>query len=156
MSNAEHVAKFREGVSAWNTWRLENSTIHPDLSNEDLARTNLGDWEHYRFADLTVAKLRRVNLQNTNLTNVSFMRADLKEVNFAGANLHGATLLGAHLQLAQFINADMAETNLSDAKLGRTVFANVDLGKTRGLTTVNHEGPSTVGVDTLIPYGLNI
>ena len=41
------------------------------------------------------------------------------------------------------------ETDFSEATLGWTVFADVDLSTAKGLETVRHHGPSTIGVDTI-------
>jgi TIR domain len=41
------------------------------------------------------------------------------------------------------------ETDFSEATLLRTVLANVDLSTAKGLETVHHDGPSTIGVDTI-------
>ncbi|MGA8351320.1 MAG: TIR domain-containing protein, partial [Isosphaeraceae bacterium] len=50
--------------------------------------------------------------------------------------------------------ADLSEANLSGAYLGdalcdTTIFANVDLSEVRGLDSIGHRGPSTIGIDTL-------
>ena len=39
MANEEHLARLKQGVEAWNAWRYENSTIQPDLSGANLARS---------------------------------------------------------------------------------------------------------------------
>jgi hypothetical protein len=36
MANEEHVALLKQGVKAWNTWRRENRTVHPDRTWADL------------------------------------------------------------------------------------------------------------------------
>jgi hypothetical protein len=36
MANAEHVARLKQGVEAWNARRGENCNIDPDLSRADL------------------------------------------------------------------------------------------------------------------------
>jgi hypothetical protein len=41
------------------------------------------------------------------------------------------------------------KADLSEAKCGFTGFGNVDLSEVKGLETIRHEGPSTVGMDTL-------
>ena len=43
MPNPEHLAFLRKGVKAWNQLRLDNKTVLPDLSQEDLGRENLSD-----------------------------------------------------------------------------------------------------------------
>jgi TIR domain len=45
--------------------------------------------------------------------------------------------------------ADLSVADLSGALCWRTVFADVDLSKAKGLDSVIHHGPSTIGTDTL-------
>src|SRR5882762_3340385 len=47
-------------------------------------------------------------------------------------------------------------TNLSMARVDRTMFGNLDLSTVKGLETVIHQGPSTIGVDTIYRSGGNI
>ena len=44
---------------------------------------------------------------------------------------------------------DLREAHLGGASIGATIFADVDLSTARGLETVRHDGPSTIGIDTL-------
>src|SRR5215467_4149318 len=44
---------------------------------------------------------------------------------------------------------DLSGANLSNATIGRTIFGNLDLRTVKGLETVAHEGPSTIGTDTI-------
>jgi uncharacterized protein YjbI with pentapeptide repeats len=85
-------------------------------------------------ADLSGAVLANASLDQANLTGVNLTGASLR-----GAGLNGATLTGASLSGADF----------SGARCSLTVFANVDLVDAKGLETISHGGPSTVGVDTL-------
>ncbi len=71
--------------------------------------------------------------------------ANLSEANLAQAILSGANLSGANLSEADLIWAD-----LSYVSCNSTVFANVDLSDVKGLDSVVHYGPSTIGIDTLI------
>ncbi len=61
------------------------------------------------------------------------------------AHLSGAVLEGANLK-----GADLGKANLSSARIGWTIFGDVDLSGVKGLMTVVHEGPSTIGIDTII------
>jgi hypothetical protein len=38
MANAEHEARFGNGVESWNRWRSENPNVTPDLSGADFSR----------------------------------------------------------------------------------------------------------------------
>jgi len=77
------------------------------------------------------AKLHRANLSGATLSNT----------NFTGANLSGAKLDGA---------------NFTQAIFGWTIFADNDLSTAVGLEAAVHEGPSTVGLDTIYRSGGNI
>jgi len=87
MANEEHLARLKNGVDAWNKWRVENLDVIPNLVEADLRRANLGR-ANFAGADLREASLRRANLRGAYLT-----RADLE-----GASLEGANLIGADLR----------------------------------------------------------
>jgi hypothetical protein len=71
----------------------------------------------------------------------------------------GAHLICASLQDTNFSCADLRETDLSStdlrnanfahAKVGWTNFNTVDLSCAKGLETVDHLGPSSIGIDTI-------
>ena len=142
MANPKHLAKLKEGVESWNRWRCEDYSVKPDLSAENLAAENLRRGPHRggpHSADLTGA-----DLTGANLTAAYLINADL-----AGANLTGANLSGAYLDGAYVRDANLIAANLSEASIGMTVLGNVDLSTVRGLQSVSHDGPSTIGIDTL-------
>ena len=60
--------------------------------------------------------------------------ADLSKANLIGAKLNGATLRDA---------------DFTGAQAHYTIFADVDVSAAKGLETVEHDGPSTVGIDTI-------
>src|SRR5579863_7464048 len=133
MANPEHLAKLKEGVTAWNNWRIKNEAIEPDLFRADLTRANLIG------ANLTRASLTRANLTRAHLTHASLRRADL-----TGADLKEAELTHVNLNFAVLQQADF-----SHAELGGTIFADVNLSGAKGLDNVRHLWPSTVGIDTI-------
>src|SRR5687768_6911065 len=55
MANEEHLAILRQGVEAWNAWRLEHPSVRPDLREADLRRTDLCG-AHLSRADLIGAR----------------------------------------------------------------------------------------------------
>src|SRR5262249_21780611 len=73
MANDEHVALLKQGVTAWNAWRVVNPGIRPELSGADFSRENL------RRADLRSANLRGTRLIDTDLSGALLSRADLRE-----------------------------------------------------------------------------
>jgi TIR domain/Pentapeptide repeats (8 copies) len=78
------------------------------------------------------------NKLSPNLSYADLSHADLRDAKLNDAVLHGANLSGANLSGADFIGA----------RLDRTTFANNDLSEVKGLETLRHEGPSSIGVDT--------
>ncbi len=36
MANPKHVEILKQGVEAWNKWRMENPSVVPDLNGENL------------------------------------------------------------------------------------------------------------------------
>ena len=132
--------------------------IRADLSEANLCAADLPE------ADLSLAYLRRAYLDEADLSGADLSEADLHGANLSGANLSGAHLFtanlygahlgGAHLFTANLYGAnlhgaDLRETDFSEAHLGSTVFGDVDLSTAKGLETVQHMGPSTIGVDTI-------
>jgi len=61
------------------------------------------------------------------------------------ANVSGASLLETNLWIAR-----LDRTNFDKAIVGATVFGGVDLSSCSGLETVQHDGPSALGVDSII------
>jgi hypothetical protein len=138
MANEEHLAILKKGVAAWNEWREQHPNIRPDLHAANLRAANL------RAANLSGANLRGADLRGADLSGANLDRADLSR-----ADLNRANLGGADLNRANFIGADLSETDFSEATFAWTVLADVDLSTAKGLKTLRHDGPSTIGVDTI-------
>jgi hypothetical protein len=120
MANPEHLKILKQGVAAWNNWRVENPRIMPDL----------------KWAD--------------------FLRADLIGANLVGANLRGANLGGADLRRANLVGADLENSDFTNAVVGWNVFADNDLSTVKGLGTVHHNSPSSIGINTIYKSKGNI
>ncbi len=70
------------------------------------------------------------------------------------SSLKNADLTGANVSHAKLREANLSEANLSEADFTAaeardTIFANVDLSATKGLEAIVHQGPSTIGIDTI-------
>ena len=144
----------------------------------DLAQSNLQDtdlnWANLSEANLRGANIREANLQGANMTgsnlrgtklnlanlsraNISradissseLNRANLFGADLSGADLSNSLLKGANLIGANLAGADLDGADLSNAVIGGTIFANVDLRNVKGLESLQHLGPSTVGIDTI-------
>jgi|SRR5450755_806295 TIR domain/Pentapeptide repeats (8 copies) len=143
MAEQGQVARLRHSVDEWNLWRQEQPLLRPDLSGANLR----GAW------------LSNANLREVNLIDADLRSADLSKTVLSGANLSEVNLTRADLTEADLSNAILTNTNLSNATLrnvdfskvqiGSTLFANNDLSTARGLSTVIHNEPSSVGIDTI-------
>lgn len=138
MANPQHVAVVWQGAEAISQWRRDHPTQRLDLSGADLSGADL------RGADLTGADLFGANLSGADLSGAGLFGAD-----FFAANLIGANLIGANLFMANLFGADLTGANLKDATLHGTVVAACNLAQCVGLDAVVHQGPSSIGVDTL-------
>jgi TIR domain/Pentapeptide repeats (8 copies) len=114
----------RKGIREWN----KRPPIYPILEGADL-----------NGANFYAADLSRANLRGADLSGANFYEADLSGANLCAADLKRANLRGAHLSGA----------DLGGALCYLTVFAAVDLSVAKGLNSVRHGGPSTIGIDTL-------
>ncbi len=107
-------------------------------------------------ANLSETDLSHANFFRKNLFGANLSGAYLRWVNLRDANFEGVNLRGADLCRTIFGATDLDGADLTNAKIGLTFFGDVDLSKVKGLETVRHIGPSTIGVDTLERSGDNI
>jgi uncharacterized protein YjbI with pentapeptide repeats len=122
----------------------EANLIGADLREAELDHAALNG------AKLIEANLRGAKLTWANLSEANLREADLSFANLRGADLHGADLREADLREADLLGAFLDGANLQKARLGFTVFGNNDLSSCIGLDSVRHDGPSTLGVDSII------
>jgi uncharacterized protein YjbI with pentapeptide repeats len=113
------------------------------LSGADLGAATLTDAK-MQSAMLIGSQVGRAYLQGVDLT-----AARLTNSNFAGSNLKHACLVRADLRGVNLGGADLSEANLDCARLAYTSLCDLDLSEVRGLETVDHRGPSSIGVDTI-------
>ena len=163
----ELLSSGKDGLEKWNKWRKKNQPL-PDLSDAKLVNCDLS-WANLRGlrlrnailmrsnlsaanlagADLSGAELMYVHFEIPDLVDADFSGASLTLTNFLGANLSGANLRDARFLGALFEDCVLDGANFSGATCGRAKFSNVDLSVAKGLETVRHEGPSSIGIDTI-------
>jgi|WetSurMetagenome_2_1015567.scaffolds.fasta_scaffold16152_3 hypothetical protein len=124
-----------------------------NLSEANLSEANVGN------ANLHEADLRRANLSGASVGNADLRKMDVSGANLRGAlltgsdlrgaNLSGADFSGADLQAADLQAANLTDVDLTQAVVGWTVFGRVDLSTVTGLGSVVHQGPSSIGIDTV-------
>lgn len=135
-----------------------------DLRKADLAGANLSG-ANLSGADLSKADLTESNLKKANLSEAGLIRANLTLANLEDADVSGAVLIGAYLRFTNLFQTDLTganmrlahlfssipiKTNLSNAIFEDTSIATCDLSQCIGLGTVEHQGPSSIDVDTLL------
>ena len=146
---------------------------HANLSQADLSQTRMIRCrlnraclrEAYLFranlreadlseADLSMANLLQSNLRKANLSRAGLNRADLSEANLSEADLFFADLSMTDLTEAKLIGTNFHGSNLSEAVFDRSVaafalFCHVDLSTSKGLDSMIHLWPSSIGIDTM-------
>jgi hypothetical protein len=136
------------GAKLWQAWAWRAHLAGARLYGSELVQA-------YLFgADLTRADLQYANLTAADLTGANLTLADLRKANLMKADLSWATLREANLAGAMLLEANTSRADLSQAILvgsiaGDTLFVRLDLRSVIGLETVEHRGPSTIGIDTL-------
>jgi hypothetical protein len=130
-----------------------------DLSSANLAGAILSDTsidaeDVTIVAELCGTKLRGANLTSASLNSVDLMGSDLSNTIFHNADLSYANLTQANLTRADLTNANLTGVKVTDADLrwcitDHTAFVNVDLSGVKGLETIEHRGPSYIGIDTI-------
>jgi hypothetical protein len=133
MANQEQVDLLKRGFDGWNQWRQENPNIVPDLSDVNLTDTNLSGF-NLSITNFNSSDLSRANLRGANLSRSGLIRANLSEANLSGSDLSEAVLRRA---------------DFTHSRAWMTHFTTVDLREVKGLDTVWHLGPSSIGIDTI-------
>jgi len=143
MANEEHLRILKQGVEAWNRWRRQNPETIPNLVGANLIRAILSG-ANLREANLRGALLFNADLREASLSGADLIGVDLWRANLIKADLKGANLVGANLSMA-----NLSTANLTGAAVGFNTFGDIDLSVVKGLETVKHVGPSTIGIDTI-------
>ncbi len=172
MANQEQLDILTQSVQVWNEWMEKNPKpdIVIDLRNTYLNDANLNG-AHLRGANLNGAHLRGVKLNDADLSSADLNDADLsgghlrnaaledaylEGAHLIDADLSGADLKGAYLSGANLIRANLRNADLEGVILWDTIFGDVDLSVVKNLETVKHDGPSTIGIDTIYRSQANI
>ena len=141
------AAKFWRANFRWANLRLATLSkgdfhgadfVCSDLYMARLVSANLCETDFWG-ANLAISSLRGADLSRSKLANAILRSADLSDTDLSRAILEGVDFNGTHL----------IGTNLRGAVTSHTIFADVDLSLAKGLETIEHRGPSTVGIDTL-------
>lgn len=120
-----------------------------DLSHSIISGAHLAQADLFE-ANLSDAVLSGADLFAANLSQANLARADLSATECYITDFSGAALGHADLSYATLDRANLSRTMFSGATFNETVFADCDLSVALGLDSVRHEGPSTLGLDTVV------
>jgi uncharacterized protein YjbI with pentapeptide repeats len=126
-----------------------------DLSNADLGHAVLNE-ANLTGANLTGATLTGTNLTEANLTEARLNNASLTRATLTRTNLSNTNLEGCDLYEASFNSAILTGAKLTGAIIGYSMFQNCDLREVEGLENLQHDAPSTIGIDSLFRSGGHI
>jgi uncharacterized protein YjbI with pentapeptide repeats len=159
------------GVEAWNEWRKRNPEIEPNIRNANFVGAELSGVD-FSGADLRGADFSGGNLSQTNLSRALLFGATFgnsysvdsvdqepgtRAIRVAwNTDLSGANFRGTHLGWVDFADVKIDGADFSDCFMTGVTFGNINLSQCKGLETVRHEGPSTIGIDTIYLSGGNI
>ena len=178
MANKEQLDILKQGVKVWNQWREEHRDIQPDLGGANLKGADLtgANLSKVRLGKATLVKanLTKTNLREAILTEADLSEADLSQACLISAilvrtilsatkligadlgaarltwsDLSKANLTGANLSFANLTGTDLIDANLGHTRMGLTIVGDTDLSGVKGLETVDHIGPSVIGIDTI-------
>ena len=174
MRNGDFMGAMARRADLSNSYLNDAHFYRADLREANISRA-IAPGANLRGADLRNANLAGINFDRATLSEANLAGADLTNANLDRANLDRANLTGANLTGASFNGANLSRTNLSEATLneadfyeavlndvitgdadfnnciiGYTVFQNCAMDNARGLDSVRHDAPSTIGVDTLL------
>ena len=152
--NLEHVVIAKEGTDAIARWQSLKPLDRLDLSGADLSDADLSEADLFRAvltgANLNWANLNGAKLSRAKLSLVKLNGADLIETNLTAADLSGASLIESNLTSAYLIETNLTGADLTKANLFHTLITSIDLSSATGLAEVEHSGPSSLGIDTLV------
>jgi hypothetical protein len=121
MADQSHLAKLREGVEAWNSWRKEYPNERPDLRSAKLTNCSLS-YVDFSNATISHAFLVGATLSNANLFNAHLYDANLSKANLSNANLYRADLSNANLTGANLRGADLRRATLAETAIAGAIF----------------------------------
>ena len=175
MANLEHERIVKQGKEAIDAWRTAHRGQRLDLSGADLSRVSLSEVNLHE-ADFTEADLSdavaeeadfsSARLRSSSLIGAHFFDCDLSQADLAGSmmletNVNFSNLTGANLREANLTGARIYSANLEGADFGKaislsTVIGHCDLSQAKNLESAEHQGGSTIGIDTILRSGGNI
>lgn len=129
------------------------SSVGGSLIQVNFSLTNLQntDFNHadLRDAQFNAAYLSGANFCYANLSGANLSHANIHYTNFSWSNLASVNFTGAEIYWTTFSHTDLTQSNMSQTTMGWNIFVTSSLKTVKGLTTVQHEAPSSLDIYTL-------
>lgn len=153
LTNADLVSSFLTGAKFNHTSLNRTKFNGASMGGANLSNAS-SDSSDFRSAMLNGAILSYAHIYESNFSGAKLIGANLN-----ASNLVHADLSDSELDKAIFRNANLGWVNLSGARLtgadlsgaifGWTILGNNDLTEVKGLDTIQHRGPSDIGIRTI-------
>jgi uncharacterized protein YjbI with pentapeptide repeats len=121
VANPEHLKVLNEGAEFWNSWRVQNPYVEPDLEQAWIKGKN------FKGYNLSSTNLHGAELSGAYLMETNLSRANLGEAELRGCILTRANLAAADLRLATLVRADLRGADLSRCRLDFARICEADL-----------------------------
>jgi len=108
---------------------FETLARQADFRKATLAKSDIS-YSYFEDADLSDSEMFNSSIKTSNFSNVKFCRAKL--------------------QLSSFLSVDLYNSDFSESIMGSTIFGDIDFRSIKGLDEVYHEGPSILGIASLL------
>ncbi|MBI3913676.1 MAG: toll/interleukin-1 receptor domain-containing protein [Chloroflexi bacterium] len=154
------LAGVKMGMANFGGFDRDSGMLESNLRNVDLQKSELwgADFSSALLenADLSDANLMGADCFAADLRKAQLIRTDFRAADLSLADLSHANLSDADLRGADFTRADLTGAEFSRTRIGHTRFGDIDLSVAKGLDSVIHEAPSTIGIDAIFRSQGNI
>ena len=123
MANKKHLEILKQGFSAWNQWRQNNSEVKPDLSNLDFRELYKPNdppvFEEYNFteANLNNAIIRDLAFDNCDFSNANCEHSNLYNSRFVKCKLINICMKGVTIEGSQFLECNLTNADFSVSQI---------------------------------------
>lgn len=122
MANEEHVNILRQGANTWNSWRVANPHIRPELSQVDFEREITSSPDPYDLPDLS-----GFDFSGGNLSGIVWRNSIVDHCNFDDCEINYADLCFSNFLQCTFRRTSMRVTKIGSSSFEQCVFDNADL-----------------------------
>ena len=143
MANPEHLKILKQGKDIWNKWREANPKVTPNFEGADLSVADLS-WMNLNDANFIGANLALAQLIGTKLDRADLRGAYLGRALLLSTSLIEASLEHANLMRTNLTDANLCRANLEQAYITNTIFADTNLSETKGLDKLDSIGWSII------------